>query len=746
LLDCALEKLSASKFAEYLSLGQVPPLDADGAPPSDRAMWVGAADEVLGLGGPDAQTETPTSAADAASDRVEDSDSIPLVDGTLRTPWKWEKLLVDSAVIGGSERWSRRLDGLRTELQMRLEELRDEEPDSPRVVAVERDLVNLEHLRRFALPVIAALAALPGRASWGEWIEALERLAPMVLRHPERVLGVLAELRPLGPIGPVTLDEVRDVIAEQLANAAERPPAVRYGRVFVGPIEQARGRAFDVAFLPGLAERMFPQKPREDPILLDGLRQSLGAALRTQDDRAQHERLLLRLGVGAAQRRLYVSYSRIELTEARPRVASFYALEVQRALVGSIPDPQTLERQAEATAGARLAWPAPEDPMRAIDAVEHDLATLGALLRERGAGTRGRARYLLDLNDNLARSLRTRWARWRKSWTALDGLVRVADGTQALLLASRPTARAYSVSALQRFAVCPYQFFLSAICRLAPRQEIAPLERLDPLTRGSLFHEVQAECLRALQQAGRLPLSPETLRDAAATLDETLARVAAEYQEKLAPAIERVWKDEVASLQVDLRTWLERSVPGQAEWEPFAFELAFGLPGGSGLDARSVRDEVILGGQWRLRGIVDLVERRRGGPGLRVTDHKTGRNWTLANLVVGKGETLQPVLYGLAVEQLLGDRVVESRLSYCTRVGEFAERVVAMSEPARRRGLEVLEVIDRSIARGFLPPAPREKACASCDFRPVCGPNEEGRVGKKDSGALEELRMLRGWP
>jgi CRISPR/Cas system-associated exonuclease Cas4 (RecB family) len=159
-----------------------------------------------------------------------------------------------------------------------------------------------------------------------------------------------------------------------------------------------------------------------------------------------------------------------------------------------------------------------------------------------------------------------------------------------------------------------------------------------------------------------------------------------------------------------------------------------------------VRDEVILGGQWRLRGIVDLVERRRGGPGLRVTDHKTGRNWTLANLVVGKGETLQPVLYGLAIEQLLGARVVESRLSYCTRVGEFAERVVTMSEPARRRGLEVLELIDRSIARGFLPPAPREKACASCDFRPVCGPNEERRLKDKDSRAIEELQTLRGWP
>jgi ATP-dependent helicase/DNAse subunit B len=324
--------------------------------------------------------------------------------------------------------------------------------------------------------------------------------------------------------------------------------------------------------------------------------------------------------------------------------------------------------------------------------------------------------------------------------------VRLADTTQAVLLASRPSARAYSASALQRFAVCPYQFFLSAIGRLAPREEIAPLVRLDPLTRGKLFHEVQAECLRALRRRGALPLSGATLAGATKVLDETLARVAEQYHERLAPAIARVWQDELASLSVDLRTWLQNSVEAQTQWEPFAFELAFGLPGSAGVDERSVRDEVMLAGKWRFRGIVDLIERGRGAGGLRVTDHKTGRNWTAANLVVGKGETLQPVLYGLAVEQVLGEPVTESRLSYCTRAGEFSERVVALNESARRRGLEVLELIDRAIARGFLPPAPRQKACAICDFRPVCGPDEERRAARKEQGALEELLTLRSWP
>ena len=43
----------------------------------------------------------------------------------------------------------------------------------------------------------------------------------------------------------------------------------RYGRVFVGSPHQGRGRTFKVVFVPALAERLFPQKPREDPMLLD---------------------------------------------------------------------------------------------------------------------------------------------------------------------------------------------------------------------------------------------------------------------------------------------------------------------------------------------------------------------------------------------------------------------------------------------------------------------------------------------
>jgi RecB family exonuclease len=647
-------------------------------------------------------------------------------------------------VIGGKDRWSRRLAGLEAEYRARLARLREDEPDSPRASAIERDLSNLEHLQRFAMPVIQRLTALPARGTWGEWIAALETLAPIVLRRPQRVLTVLAALRPLDVIGPVALGEVRGVLAGELTTLAERPPAARYGRVFVGAVEHARGRSFEVVFLPGLAERMFPQKPREDPILLDALRRDLDASLATQDDRAHRERLLLRLAVGAARRRLHLSYSRIEQTEARPRVPSFYALEVARALTGKVPEPQTMEREAAAAAGARLAWPAPDDPARAIDEVEHDLATLRGLLASGEAG--GRARYLLELNDSLARSLRTRWSRWHPRFTPADGVVRVTEGIRETLAAARLGSRPYSASALQKFSACPYQFFLSAICRLEPRFEVAPIVELDPATRGHLFHRVQADAMRALAAEGRLPLTADALEPARMTLDRTLDRVADEYREELAPAIQRVWQDEVESMRADLRMWLEQSAAAQAKWEPIAFELAYGLPRDSQNDPQSVQAEVTLPEGYRLRGIVDLIERKRGGSDLRVTDYKTGRDYTRRNLVVGGGEMLQPVLYGLVVEHLLDARVVESRLFYCTRAGGFSERLVPLSADARSRGTEVLALIDRAIAAGFLPAAPRARACGICDFRDVCGPHEELRIRQKDQARIEELRELREWP
>jgi ATP-dependent helicase/nuclease subunit B len=741
MLGCAVDRLSAVRFAEYLSLAQVPDAAAAGAveilpPPDDVIAGFMRGDSQPDP--PDAETPEPQSVDEEAA----------VIEGALRAPWKWERLIVDASVIGGDpERWRRRLRGLRERYERQIgEERLREGPDSPRLAGLERDLRNLAHLVNFALPIVETLASWPAHATWGEWLDRFGDLAPRVLRRPDRVRRVLGELRAMSAIGPVSLDEARDVLSERLRTFDEQPPADRYGRVFVGIPHQARGRSFKVVFVPGLAERLFPQKLREDPLLLDQeMRRPLDAHLVLQDDRAKTERLLLRLAVGAATERLWLSYPRLDVAGARPRVPSFYVLDIVRAIVGRIPHHEVLQREAAAAGGAKLDWPAPLRPSDAIDELEHDLATLRTLIDAPDrASVRGQAHYLLGLNPALRRSVTRRWARARSRWLPQDGLVRVTPAIKPMLDTQRLGARPYSVSALQKFTTCPFQFVLSAIYRFAPMDPPEPLPRIDPLTRGSLFHEVQARVLRAMREGKYLPLTADGVPKALQLLTQQLDTTASEYKEKLAPAIERVWRDEIAAIGRDLRVWI-RKLPESAPWTPEYFEYSFGLED-EGRDERSQREPVRIDDRFMLRGSVDVIETKPGSQELRITDHKTGRNRTTPRMVIGGGGTLQPVIYGLAVEKIFGQPVREGRLFYATTAGGFAEHPVQLSEAARRAGLEALEIIDRAIELGFLPAAPSERACTWCDFRAVCGPDEPRHVSRKTADPLADLTALRGMP
>lgn len=676
LLTCAIENLSASRFAEYLSLGQLPQ-----TPVSPE--WVEPSSDEQPYEGPEREETQPQHP----------------------TPRRWEQYLVDAAVIGGRDRWESRLRGLEAEWTL------DSENNAERIA-------QLRNLRGFALPLIEALANLPHKDSWSTWLGALKELARQSLRSPEPIWAALAELEPMSDVGPVTLEEVTEVLSDNLRFLRREPPARRWGRVFVASIDEARGLNFRAVFLPGLAEGLFPRKLSEDPLLLDDYRREVDPELSLRTDLVDQERERLRLAAGAAREKLVASYPRMEVTEARPRVPSFYALELPRAIHGSVPELAEFERQARDAAPARLNWPAPSETTDAIDDAEYDLASIA----------HKSAQHILQASEPAARSLRARWRRWHNKWHPDDGLVVSQEAALEAMTSHQLTARKWSVSALETLAQCPYKFALRGIFGLRERDEAAALERLSPALRGELFHDIQKRLGEALREAHRLPVTNDNLGSALQHLEIVISKAAEEWAEKLVPAIPRVWDSEIDSLRTDLRGWLHHHASNEYDWEPIHFERKF----------ETALDQITL------QGKIDVIEQR--GESLRVSDYKTGKAPETIPRWVGGGQHLQPLLYALAAEHELKAHIDCGRLVYATQRGGYTTVQIPLDDRARQFVAKLLADIDYMIASGFLPPVPAKDACEICDYRIVCGPYEERRLLKKDKRdeRLDALVEIRG--
>ena len=130
---------------------------------------------------------------------------------------------------------------------------------------------------------------------------------------------------------------------------------------------------------------------------------------------------------------------------------------------------------------------------------------------------------------------------------------------------------------------------------------------------------------------------------------------------------------------------------------------------------------------------------------LRVTDHKTGKNRSNPDLIVGGGGALQPVLYSAGHRaEARASESAEGRLFYATTAGGFVDHTRFRSPTTTgTRACRCSTIIDRAIEAGFLAAAPAERACTWCDFRPVCGPAKKNAPLAKRADRLADLEALR---
>jgi RecB family exonuclease len=654
-------------------------------------------------------------------------------------PAQWDAISREAGIVSGLERW---IVGLRSYAEAeRGGAQREAQPE--RAERRLRRAGDAEALLRLVELLSATLDGLAGEGAWAAWAARLHAtfdrwIGPCEDREP--VTRVLDELSGLGGVADrAPWPEVEAVLEARFE--WERLPVgpLATGAVHVGAPDAIAGLPFRVVAIPGLVEGGYPAPIRPDPFLLDADRLALceaprpgptaarrtgqlslfdvreeaapvpaapSYALPTTQDRLLEERRSFHRALSQATERLILSYPRADPRTGRERMPSLFFVATASA------------REGRTLGLADLEALVAEDDLGVLPADE----TLDRSERDRARVRTGNEDAVAAIAASclpFRQSRRAAERRWRRGQlTEYDGLV--GELPEELKSRLDPVASGWPISAsrLAAFSRCGYMYLLQCVLHLDPVLEPEERKRLEPLERGSLFHQVAELFLRERRDRGELPLA------AGAANEARLLELADEALDGLVagspPRFALLWERERRKFRQGMLAWLRRELT-EAGSTPLHFEVCFGPAPepAEGEPHRKEPLEIALGDGRVLRvsGKIDRIDRRAGGE-LVVRDYKTGRAPRDEGGTYRGGQQLQVPFYVLATAEMFpGRRIAAAFLDYVDggrRVSFDPATVTGEGFRALLRGMVDL------IRQGVFVQEP--SSCNWCDYTAVCGP------------------------
>ncbi len=484
------------------------------------------------------------------------------------------------------------------------------------------------------------------RRAWGRLMESLgegDRLAAWLDRHPPEIDRREA------------FETLLDILrSDRLGHAGDESGCVR-----VLSAESVRSLRVPYLFLAGLSEKAFPPPDREDRLYNEADYARLidaGLPLVGRAERTREEMLLFYEAVTRAAERLYLSYPALD-DAAQPLLPSPFLSEIEEAFgPGEIP-------RFEQTDLSPI--PTDDEPLCEADfrvkavatALEGNVSLLAALLRE-GTGISGKPQAEDSIFPLLAGLDLIHLRQDRDRFGPAEGVL-PSDAARDRLESLFPPSHTFSATNLERYASCPFRYFMERVLKIEPIEDLA-LE-FDVLERGSVAHEVLAkfharvnarlggpasplrldpaefDSIMVASIADSLP--PETGNPVQAALREVNRRLVVEWLEQYRDQCEKYdeqWKD------------LEKPMA------PMFFEASFGRDEVEPPSTAKPLDFVSEGQTFHIAGKIDRVDvgMAAGETVFNVLDYKTGGAGKISPDSVKAGLTLQLPIYALAVMEL----------------------------------------------------------------------------------------------
>lgn len=635
-------------------------------------------------------------------------------------PEQWKLLVQALHITHGGEEWKRLEQASQASLVLNGEE------SVAGSLAIAPEVISL--LWQVVSQLTQDCSALPSRGTIGQMVAACRALVERHLRRPDaaestaedvqlarramtwdavdRIWSTLVELEPLND--EMTWAEFIELLTHTFERTTVSLHDGSSQGVMVCDVMASRGVPFKALFVLGLNEKVFPRYIREDAFLRDRHRRVLDATLGFKIDEKLiaygEETLLFHLCCQAASQRLYLSYQRADesgrmlaaspfLGEARRRFGQDeQAIEmVPRRLTDRVSQRPTLKRflpPAELTQWLAMNG---QDPTDLVQALGRDVETFrhaaSALDRIEADST------MLNVFDGITGTIESHWA--------------------------RVIERGLAPTPLERYARCPFQYFVSDVLRLEPSRMVISQEP-DAALVGTLCHAALRRGYERLVQAG-WPTEQVTGHMVEQTVRASVEQAAADLESQHRAGHYLLWElaKELIVTLVIAAVKADEEEQAEHPYQPIAFEV----------DGEGAIPDVLDEGLLKIRGRVDRLDCNRDSGAIRVLDYKFKVGSAMKpedrNLVQSavRGYRLQPPLYSCLT---VPGQPIPSEVQFLFLAPQWSTAISRSTFEALSWGSDTGALIQKTIrtlvegirsGRFFILP---DGYCDGCDFRMAC--------------------------
>lgn len=488
-------------------------------------------------------------------------------------------------------------------------------------------------------------------------------------------------------------------------------------------------------YIMGCDAQTFPGTVMQNPILLDEERAGISASLLTSSEFLKEKLYRSALLLSSLSGNITLSFSSFDVIENRESFPSSILLQIYRLISGKVHASYSEFKRS-------LGDPAGYVPAGAqLDTADF---WIGSFFRREGL--RMADSTVFHCYPGLLQGLKAKEARETDTMTEYDGILYPADKE---LDPRENKSLVISASALEKFARCPFAYFLHYILGVRATEEIEfePHVWLDAKQRGSLLHELFYRFMKEISDKREKP----SVQKHTPLIASFLEKIIAEYREALPPPSEAIFAQEKKRLQKAVQIFLKTEEIRSVKYTPVFFELAFGCEDAERGMQEPVTIAVGSGKKFNAMGRIDRIDKIAKGE-YAVTDYKTGSARTFdEKKVFNGGKTIQHALYAIAAEKIV-QKLLGNKTAKITESGYLfpTEREIGRPiYPERRDGefIQLLDTIFDALRAGIFMPTDDEKECDYCDYAEICGEDVVSSVKLKRSNAanagIELLRQLK---